>query len=279
MATIALSSAAPAETKGDALVVGLAKGPNGLVVVAPGGASGPLRGLASTFAAMGASGIDGRGGEDPRAHRRQREPWSSRAAWASSAAATSPRRCVGRRDRPLGRSRDQQGRAGAACGDCSRGRGGRHRSAARRLRVHHVPERVGGVGETSGRVVLALRRFDRGGQGGSRSRRGHRAGHHVDPRPRQRPAQRPDPEGFRRPRHDPRHGGRPDGDGARRQGAEEGRLRRAHRCRAGLDQPAPAGPARVPPPEGHEAPRAGRQGHHLRLRRHLDQAGRCTWRP
>ena len=41
----------------------------------------------------------------------------------------------------------------------------------------------------------------------------------------------------------------------------------------GSAQPAAAGPARLPHPQGQAAPGAGRQGHHVRLRRHLAQAG------
>jgi leucyl aminopeptidase len=56
MATITLSRGDAAGTKGDALVVGLAKGPRGPVLVVAGGSGGALRGVAATFAAMGAAG-------------------------------------------------------------------------------------------------------------------------------------------------------------------------------------------------------------------------------
>ena len=61
--------------------------------------------------------------------------------------------------------------------------------------------------------------------------------------------------------------------GARREGAGQGRLRRHPRRRPGVDRPAAAGEADATRRRGRRAPpRAGRQGHHVRLRRPLAQA-------
>ena len=67
--------------------------------------------------------------------------------------------------------------------------------------------------------------------------------------------------------------GRPCDRGARRESPEEGRLRRHHRRRAGLGESAATGADGLPAPEGDEDHRPRRQGHHLRLRRSVAQAG------
>ena len=61
--------------------------------------------------------------------------------------------------------------------------------------------------------------------------------------------------------------------GLRRDGARRGRLRRHHRRRPRLGQPAAAGQADLQARGREGPPRAGRQGHHLRLGRPVDQAG------
>ena len=67
--------------------------------------------------------------------------------------------------------------------------------------------------------------------------------------------------------------GRSGGGGARRAGAAPGRIRRHPRRRPGVGGSAAAGRRSTPgPPAGGGPRRAGRQGHHLRHRRRLDQA-------
>ena len=108
----------------------------------------------------------------------------------------------------------------------------------------------------------------RGRPPGRRRRRRRRAG----PRPGQHPAERPAAGRVRPAGRGGRPGRRPRGRGARRGGAGGRRLRRRARRRRRLAAPAPAGPDQA---RRHRAAgRPGRQGHHVRLRRHLDQAGR-----
>ena len=115
-----------------------------------------------------------------------------------------------------------------------------------------------------------------GAQGGRRARhRGGRGGQ-PGPRPDQHPAERPDPEGVRRRRAGRRQGARPQGRGARREGARQGRLRRHPRRRPGLGARRRAWSGwrtRTRKADQHAGLR--RQGHHLRLGRHLAEAGRA----
>ena len=92
----------------------------------------------------------------------------------------------------------------------------------------------------------------------------------------QHPRQQPSPARVRRAGGGARVRGRPRRRGARREAAARRRVRRHHGRRPGLGGAAAAGPDRLHPGRGrgHQEGRAGRQGHHVRQRRRVDQAGR-----
>ncbi len=147
---------------------------------------------------------------------------------------------------------------------------------ARRLHVHDVQERVHaqGPGRRRGaRPDRATQGHDRGLRGGAGARPG--GGHH--PRLGEHPAGRPDSAGLRgrgrRGGQAVRAGqGQDQGHGPGRAKARRARLRRAARRRRRLGRSPAAGRAELRAPRCPPAPRPGRQGHHLRLRRAHHQA-------
>ena len=167
----------------------------------------------------------------------------------------------------LGRRRPAHGRRGSRRRD-------RRGCAHRRLRLHPAPQPHGQGRQGPGQLGHRPRRQParEGRPRGRRAGRGDRRRRAPHPRPGQHRARRPAPgrvrrRGRRQPQGHAGQGHRPG-----REGAGQGRLRRHHRRRQGFDPTAATGPAGLPAGQGDRAPRARRQGHHLRLRRPLAQA-------
>ena len=182
-----------------------------------------------------------------------------------------------------GRRRPRPAHQGPALGRHLAGRPHRRRRAA-------CPRR--GAGARLLRVPLALRRP--AGPAG-RQGRARRAGRLGGPQGRRGAGARGGRRRLARPhagagaveREDPRLAGRAgrrgrrpgpaEGPGLGREAARRGRLRRARRRRPGVREPAAAGPPGLRAPSRRAqgaARRAGRQGHHVRHRRPLDQVPR-----
>ena len=175
---------------------------------------------------------------------------------------------------PLAQER-RQGRRRAARPRC-RVRGRRRRGRrARRLPVCRGARPAGGSqGQGQGQAPGGHRRHLRRQRQGRQGRRHPRRACSPTPRPTPAtwstlPPNQLFPQSFAdsvKARNTRGHG-QGHHQGARREGAREGRLRRHRRRRPGLGQPAAHRHPDLVPAAGQGLGRAGRQGHHLRLRR------------
>ena len=194
---------------------------------------------------------------------------------------TTPRCCAAR---PAPRPARWPAPAGSAsrcpADDAARRRGGRRGRAARRLRLHALPRHERRAQQAAGRVVHRC-------ISGSGRDKAVKAAVAARARPWPRPSHLArdlvntppadlHPADLRGRRGRRGQGGRGQGRGARREGA---------RRRAGTAASSASARARRDPPRlvkldlhargaAQAAPRAGRQGHHVRLRRPVAQAGR-----
>ena len=221
-----------------------------------------------------------------RARRRRARRAASLVAASASATSSTPTRCARRPPRwpatPVSSSTRSPGRSTTRCRCRSRSRRGAIVEGT--ILGAYDPARWKQRGAASAKLGEAdpLRRRRRAGRGGGARRDGRRLGE-PGPRPRQQPAERdriPSGSPSARARSRPRSSNVE----AEALGPDEiassghGRPRRG---RAGQRQRAAPGraPLRAAEPATRR-PRAGprRQGDHVRHRRHLAQARRCTWR-
>ena len=122
-------------------------------------------------------------------------------------------------------------------------------------------------------VILTDFAARQGPGAGPEPRRPDRQGRERHPLAGEPAAEPPLPRVLRRRRQGTVQGPARQGDRLGREAPREGRLRRHPRRRQGLHPAAAPGEGRVRPGQGHGEDRPRGQGHHLRHRRHLHQAG------